>query len=112
MSNGSAIDAFLATLASLLVAAAVFGRIQGRWTGGQYLLPIGERTAAALLSMPVVVALIERVLPTSSLAVGVLYVLPLEVYAFVLALEDWHSPFTRRLFCGINAVFCAVAVMS
>lgn len=112
MNGESAIDVLLGGLASLLVAAAVFGRIEGNWTGQKALLPLGERIAAALLAMPVVLALASLAVPTSSLTFRLLWVIPLEAYAVVLAGEDWHSAFTRRTVCGMNAVYIlALAVV-
>jgi hypothetical protein len=110
MADGSAPDPFFTAAASLLAFAALFGRLQGSWTGNKELIPIGERVAATLLLLPIVFALTTHAFPAVSVPVRLLSLLPLEVFAVVLTIEDKGAAFTRRILFGVNGAYILMLV--
>ena len=102
-------DAVIGALVTLLVGAAVLGRIEGR---GHPLLPVGDRVAAGLIAACLLLSHwkvntsdVHAWLPVATAA-------PLVFYSIVLAWTDKESWFTRLILVGLLIIFVSLAVLT
>jgi hypothetical protein len=106
----------LASLAMILVAGAVFGRLHG--TGDNRNVAIGDRVMCGLLALPLIALAIRLAFPRSSPYWMLLGPAPVLIYTVLLAttektLQKWGmSHFTRTLLVAIGAVYIVMLALA
>ena len=96
-------DAALLALATLLLGAALFGQIK---KGSVQVLPIGDRIAAGMLAVPLLVFMVHQATET---ALSALIPIPLVVYLTILAIQDRSRLSTVTCIAGLLTYAALVA---
>jgi hypothetical protein len=101
----------LASLALILVAGAVFGRLHG---GGQNKnAAIGDRVMCGLLTLPLIALAVRLAFPQSSFFWALLGPAPVLIYTVLLATTEQGgmSHFTRTLLIAVGLVYAMMAAL-
>jgi hypothetical protein len=101
----------LASLAMILVAGAVFGRLHG--AGETRNVAIGDRVMCGLLALPLIALGIRLAFPQSSFFWALHGPAPVLVYTVLLATteEPPMSRFTRTLLMTVGVIYLAMVAL-
>lgn len=102
-------DVALLSAAVLLTTASIFGRLRGPWTGNRQLLDPGDRVAAGMLVLPIIVVVSQRL--SGNIYISLMSPLALYVYAAALAISD-RSKFSLAILIGTSAVYLAMLIVA
>ena len=93
----------------LLVGTTLLGKIGRGQQQPESLLPLGDRVAAGLMALPIIVALCHNVFPSAPPEVKLLSAAPLALYVCLLVYEDRRSYFTLVMFFGVTVIYLVLA---